>query len=136
MPPLRKLQKVLGYSSALGRPSSLERWYSGPRISRLRPPGEAPTLKLEAINGAGVALSQEGPLVQSFSARQSGTAYFHFEYDHPQFQEDRRTADLTLVEGYEDGFAYATQAYELEVQGIHVGGTGDCPSAPGTARCV
>ena len=121
--------------AAFGQSPPLDRWYSGPRVSNLRPPGEAPTWKLDAINGTitgtGVALSQEGPLVQSFSARQSGIAYFHFEYEHPQFQEDPKSVGLTLVEGYEDGFAYEIQDYELVVEGIHVGGSWRLPVGPG-----
>ena len=123
---------------AFGQSPALGRWYSGPRVSRPWPSGEAPTWELDDIHGtitsAGVSLSREGPLVQSFSARQSGAAYFHFEYEHPQFQEERRMVGLTLVEGYEDGFAYDTQDQELVVEGVHVGRSWRLPIGPGEGK--
>ena len=115
----------------------VDSWYNSPNPRIVKTATETnPTWRLDEIHGAitkaGIVLRMDEPPVTSFSARShTGTAYFQFHYEYPTFQEESWTVNLLMTQSFEDGFAYDIRPLELNVKGIHVGGSWALSVGPG-----
>ena len=115
----------------------VDSWYNSPNPRIVETATETnPTWRLDEIHGAitkaGIVLRMDEPPVTSFSARShTGTAYFQFRYEYPAFREESWTVNLLMTQSFEDGFAYDIRPLELNVKGIHVGGSWALPVGPG-----
>ena len=107
----------------------VDSWYNDPNPKVTEITTETgPTWRLDEIHGAitkaGIFLRMDEPPVTSFSARRhTGWAYFQFHYEYPAFQEESWTVNLLMTQTFEDGFTYDIRPLELNVRGIHVGGS-------------
>ena len=115
----------------------VDSWYNSPNPKATEITTEtSPTWRLDEIHGAitkaGVVLRMDEPPVTSFSTRShTGWAYFQFRYEYPAFREESWTVNLLMTQSFEDGFAYNIRPLELNVKGIHVGGSWALSVGPG-----
>jgi len=106
-----------------------DRWYRGTArfvVDGAPDPSPAEPI-LPAINGrvdrAYLALSPDGPAVNSFSAADvTGWAYLTLEYSQ-RVEGSVRELTLEIVEHYEDGFPYSRREVAMTFQPQHAGGT-------------
>ena len=75
------------------------------------------------IDGAHVSLSQFGPAIDSFSARDHrGWAFLNLDYSY-QLQGDPEEVTWEIVEYFHDGFAYSRRTDTIEARPEYSGGT-------------